>query len=192
VSPGAAGGGPPARHAAALLARADALVAGVNRVLMVASMLALLAASFILTSSVLSRYFVHAATDWQDEASVFLLVSATFLCSASVQSQRGHIGIEAIAGVLPRRVNRVRQRLCDLLSLAFCTFFAWKSWTLWIEAWVDNETTESSWGPPLWIPYGAMGFGMSLLSVQLLLQLLRGGRDGSGRSAGETPPTPGS
>ncbi|HEX7156839.1 MAG TPA: TRAP transporter small permease [Burkholderiaceae bacterium] len=191
MSGGVAGGDPPARPAA-LLSRADSLLAAVNRILMAGSMVALLAACVILTSSVLSRYFLRAATDWQDEASVFLLVSATFLCSAGVQSQRGHIGIDAIAGLLPGRANRIRQRLCDLASLGFCTFFAWKSWTLWLEAWVDNETTESSWGPPLWIPYGAMAFGMSLLSVQLLLQLLRAGRDERGRGHGAASGAPGS
>jgi len=39
------------------------------------------------------------------------------------------------------------------------------------EAWVDKMTTSSSWAPPLAIPYGLMSVGMTLLTVQLLLQL---------------------
>ena len=35
---------------------------------------------------------------------------------------------------------------------------------------VDGQTTSSSWAPPLAIPYGLMALGMSLLSLQLLLQ----------------------
>ena len=61
------------------LARA---LAQVDRALTVAGMLALVAAACILTSSVVSRYFLHASTDWQDEAAVFCLVGATFLCGA--------------------------------------------------------------------------------------------------------------
>ena len=148
------------------------LLGWINRAVMAAGMLALLAAAAILTYSVVTRYFLKSATDWQDEASVFLLVGATFLCGAYVQSYRGHIGIEALSSVLPPSVNRVRAMLVDILTLAFCAFFAWKSWTLFHEAWVDNHTSSSSWAPPLSIPYGLMAAGMTLLGLQLMLQSL--------------------
>jgi TRAP-type C4-dicarboxylate transport system permease small subunit len=142
-----------------------------NRLFAGVSMLAMLVACGILTSSVATRYFFKMPTDWQDEASVFLLVGATFLSGAYVQARRGHIGIGLLAGFLPPRWNRLRVWLCDLLSLLFCSFFAWKSWTLWLEAWSEGQTTDSTWGPPLWIPYGLMATGMTLLSLQLALQL---------------------
>jgi TRAP-type C4-dicarboxylate transport system permease small subunit len=144
----------------------------VNRAIVTLGMLALLIASFVLTYSVFSRYLMKASTDWQDEASVFLLVGATFLCSAFVQALRGHVGIEFLNDVLPPAVNRLRLGLVDLACTAFCAFFAWKSWTLLHEAWVDGQTTSSSWAPPLWIPYGLMSLGMSLLTLQLLLQFI--------------------
>jgi TRAP-type C4-dicarboxylate transport system permease small subunit len=139
-----------------------------------AGSVALLAASAILTYSVVSRYFFKAATDWQDEAAVFCIVGAVFASSAYVQSRRGHIGIELLAAFLPPLANRIREVLVDIASLAFCTFFAWKSWTLCHEAYLDNRITNSTWGPPLWIPYALMGFGISLLAVQIALQVIAG------------------
>lgn len=174
---------------ALLLPLARALLA-LNRLLMAIGMLALLAAALVLTSSVVSRYFMKASTDWQDEAAVFLLVGATFLCSGSVQAIRGHIGIEAVVSLLSPALNRLRIALVDLFSLSFCCFFAWKSWTLLREAWVDGQTTSSSWAPPLWIPYGLMAVGMSLLCLQLLVQAgvslrrLAGVVDGGGSGGG--------
>ena len=160
----------PVPHAGGLLGAGDRLMLLVNRAALFLGMLALVMASLILTYSVASRYFLKANTDWQDEAAVFCLVGATFMCGAWVQAQRGHIGIEAIAGLLSPRVNQARMLFVDLLSLAFCTFFAWKSWTLFHEAWVDKQTTSSTWAPPLAIPYGLMALGMTFLVIQLALQ----------------------
>ncbi|MEO8345488.1 MAG: TRAP transporter small permease [Betaproteobacteria bacterium] len=162
------------------LAPLDRVLRLLNRTAIVIGMVALFASALVLTYSVFSRYFWKSATDWQDEAAVFLLVGSIFLCGAYVQSFRGHVGIEAIASILPPAVNRVRMVFVDLLTFLFCTFFAWKSWTLFHEAWVDRQTTSSTWAPPLSIPYGLMAFGMSLLALQVLLQLFaqfeRGGR----------------
>jgi TRAP-type C4-dicarboxylate transport system permease small subunit len=153
-----------------LLQATDRLMSGVNKLMVFLGSLALVAASVILSYSVASRAFFEATTDWQDEAAVFCLVGATFLCGAYVQQIRGHVGISAVSTMLSKSVNRARILLIDIASCAFCTFFAWKSWTLFHEAWVDGQVTASSWAPPLWIPYVMMSIGMTLLAIQILLQ----------------------
>jgi TRAP-type C4-dicarboxylate transport system permease small subunit len=142
-----------------------------NSLLLKLSMVAIVLTALVLTYSVVTRYFFKAPTDWQDEASVFMLVGVTFFCTAWVQSSRGHIGIEALASVLPPKVNAFRLFLVDALSFLFCAFFSWKSWALFHEAWVDGQTTSSTFAPPLWIPYAMMAAGMSLLTLQILVQL---------------------
>ena len=143
-----------------------------NRVIVLLSSIALVIASFVLTYSVFSRYFFHFSTDWQDELSVFLIVGAVFMSAAAIQANRGHVAIEAVVGLLPPRANWVRLILVDVISFAFCGYFAWKSWILLEEAWLENFHSGSTWGPPLWIPYSLMTLGMILLSLQLLLQLV--------------------
>jgi TRAP-type C4-dicarboxylate transport system permease small subunit len=143
-----------------------------NNVIVVFAAIALIAACAVLSYSVLSRALFHSANYWQDEAAVFLLVGATFMTSAYVQGQRGHIGIEAFVGLLSPMVNRIRLWLVDVASLLFCAFFAWKSWTLAHEAWADGQVSNSMWSPPLAIPYGLMATGMTLLCVQILLQIM--------------------
>ncbi len=162
----------PAVPASAPVAWLAAFLQGYHRVAVFLGMIALLVTSCILTYSVVVRYFFHQPTDWQDEASVFMLVGVIFLCSAYVQSLRGHIGIEALAGMLSPLANKVRMFIVDLVSLAFCAFFTWKSWALFHEAWVEGQTTSSTFAPPLWIPYSLMALGMSMLTLQLLVQVL--------------------
>ena len=152
----------------------------VNRAITVIGGAALVAASAVLSWSVIERYFLKVPTTWQDETAIFLIVGTVFLSAASVQAQRGHVGIEVMGSILPPGADRVRLILVDVASLAFCAFFAWKSWTLWHEAWVDDYRTSSTWAPPLWIPYGLMATGMTLLPIQIFFQIVAGVR---GRSA---------
>jgi TRAP-type C4-dicarboxylate transport system permease small subunit len=155
-----------------LVAALERMLAFCNNIIVILAAIALIAASAILSYSVLGRALFKSPNYWQDEAAVFLLVGATFMTAAYVQAQRGHIGIEAFIGLLPPLVNRIRLWLVDIASFAFCAFFSWKSWTLAHEAWVDGQVTNSMWSAPLAIPYVLMASGMTLLCLQLLLQIM--------------------
>ena len=167
------------REDASKAAAGNTLVAALERglafcdtVIVVLAALALVAACGVLSYSVIGRALFQAANYWQDEAAVFLLVGATFMTAAYVQGKRGHIGIEAFVGLLSPRANRIRLWLVDVASLLFCAFFSWKSWTLAYEAFSDGQVSNSMWSPPLSIPYGLMACGMTLLCVQILLQIV--------------------
>lgn len=154
-----------------MIARLAKVLEWLNKAIVRLSMVAMLLTAFILTYSVVTRYLFKVPTDWQDEASVFMLISVTFFSAAYVQSYRGHIGIEVLSSILPPAVNRFRLLLVDIISATFCLFFSWKSWTLFHEAWVDGQTTSSTFAPPLWIPYAMMAAGMTLLSLQIVIQV---------------------
>src|SRR5512138_3330433 len=160
-------------------ATSNPLVAGLgraldvcNRIIVILAGIALVGACVILSYSVLGRALFHSPNYWQDEAAVFLLVGATFMTAAYVQGERGHIGIEAFVGLMSPLANRIRLWLVDVASLLFCAFFAWKSWTLAHEAWVDGQVSNSMWSPPHAIPYVLMAVGMTLLCLQILLQII--------------------
>jgi TRAP-type C4-dicarboxylate transport system permease small subunit len=155
-----------------LVAAFERVLIWCNNVIVVLAAIALISACAVLSYSVLWRALFHSPNYWQDEAAVFLLVGAIFMTAAYVQSQRGHIGIEAFVGLLSPRANRIRLWLVDVASFLFCTFFAWKSWTLAYEAFSEGQVSNSMWSPPLSIPYGLMACGMTLLCVQILLQIV--------------------
>lgn len=154
-----------------LLGALDRAMRVVNRVVLGLGGLCLVGACFVLSYSVVVRYVLKLPTEWQDEMAVFLIVGATFFSAAAVQAKRGHVAIEALTGLLSPAVNRVRLLLADAISFLFCVFFAWKSWSLDLEAWTDGQVSQSTWGPPLWIPYTLMAAGMSLLCLQFALQI---------------------
>ena len=138
------------------------------------SSVAIGAAGCVLTWEVIGRYFLGIPSDWQDELSTFLLIGATFGSAAWTQARRGHVGIDALAHVLPPAADRVRRLLADICAAAFCGYFAWKCFQLTMEAIDEGQTTDSAWGPPLWIPYSCMTAGMALLTLQIVVQVLGG------------------
>jgi TRAP-type C4-dicarboxylate transport system permease small subunit len=144
----------------------------VNNLAAVVSAIAVGIAACVLTWEATARYLFHIPSDWQDEVSVFLLVGATFLSASWVQERRGHVGIQALSTILSPRADGMRRYASDIAALLFCAFFSWKSWTLLHEAVRDGQTSNSAFGAPLWIPYGSMAAGMTLVSLQLLLQVL--------------------
>lgn len=137
-----------------------------------ASTLAIGLAACILTWEATARYLFKIPSDWQDEVTIFLLVGATFMSSAWVQQERGHVAIQALSSILNPKLDAFRRWLCDLMSLLFCSFFSWKSWTLLFEAIEDHQISGSAFGAPLWIPYGCMAVGTTLLVLVLLSQVI--------------------
>jgi TRAP-type C4-dicarboxylate transport system permease small subunit len=128
-------------------------------------------AACVLTWEATARYLFKFPSVWQDELAVFLLVGATFLSAAYVQARRGHVGIQALSALLPPHIDRVRMKIADFFTFLFVAFYSWKSWELLLEALEFDRNTGSAWGAPLWIPFTCMSVGMTLVSLQLLLQM---------------------
>jgi TRAP-type C4-dicarboxylate transport system permease small subunit len=154
------------------LAPLAALLHRVNAVLAAVSGVAIGIAACVLTWEATARYLFKIPSDWQDEMAIFLLVGATFLAAAWVQEARGHVGIQALAALLSPRADAIRRFTSDIATFVFCSFFAWKCWTLLVEAVQDGQTSNSAFGAPLWIPYGSMALGSTMLALQVLAQLL--------------------
>jgi TRAP-type C4-dicarboxylate transport system permease small subunit len=155
-----------------LLGRCSRIMRQVNRSLVWIGGLSLVAAAAVLTEGVVARYVFHAATDWQDEMAVFLIIGATFVAGAAVQERRGHIAIEAFIGSVGTRYDRLRCSLVDAVSLIFAVAFTWYCANRLVDAMVEHQATDSAWAAPLALPYGLMTAGLGLLCLQILLQLV--------------------
>lgn len=153
--------------------------------------LLIVASCVIITNEVIWRYYLHRPHTWNLEVNIFLLIGATFLAANYTQMKRAHVGTEVLQTLMPARWNRRRILAGDILSALLCAFSAamvlrydWKAWSL-------GWTTDSTWAPPLWIPYTLIGVGLVLISLEYFVQIAEeiardmatgGGKDETGES----------
>jgi len=143
-----------------------------NRGMAILSAFLIAVATIALVYEVVTRYFLTVANDWIIEFCIYLLIAATFLSAAYTQSERGHVGIEVLEEIMSAKWNRIRLLLGDILSVAVIAFIANNAWHYCWDAYQQGWTTDSTWAPPLWIPYLMMAFGLTTLALQIVVQIL--------------------
>lgn len=145
-----------------------------NRLMAILSAFLILGATVVLVYEVLTRYVFTVTNDWVIELCIFLLIAATFLSAGYTQAERGHVGIEVLDEVLSPFWNRIRRLLGDFLSMLVVAFIANNAWHFAFTAYDEGWRTGSTWAPALWIPYALMGFGLTTLALQMLVQIVEG------------------
>jgi len=137
-----------------------------------ASGLLVVVSALILTWEVLARYLFNSPSDWALELCIYMLIASTFLAAAYTLGAKAHVNIEIVDAMLPAGVNRWRLLLADLGAAGLCGFVAVNAWRLTAVAWSEGWVSNSTWGAKLWIPFGLIALGMSLLALQYLVQII--------------------
>ena len=135
--------------------------------------LCIAAAALIITEGVLTRKFFEISGTWQIELSVFLLIFSCFVGAALVQKHEHHLNVDLILIHLPPRIREITLIVVSIFTSILCALIAWYAWPMWWEAFIENHHSESFWGPPLWIPYFFLPFGMSLLFCQYVVHIFK-------------------
>lgn len=147
------------------------LIEGLTAITGWVSALALVAAAFIITEAVIVRKIFGVSTIWQIEASVFLLILTVFVGAPFVQKNEHHLNVDLLIINLSPRTREMTLIVVSVISCILAGILAVYAWPMWWEAVVNNEHSESLWGPPLWIPYLFLPLGMTLLFLQYIVQI---------------------
>ena len=131
--------------------------------------LCLVGAALVVTEAVVVRKILGISTIWQIEASVFMLIFTVFAGAPFVQKNEHHLNVDLVIIHLSPRTREITLIIVSIMTCFLAGILAWYAWPMWWEAVVNNEHSESLWGPPLWIPYLFLPLGMTLLFLQYIV-----------------------
>ena len=136
------------------------------------AVIALLLSILVIVELVFERYFFQRAITWQTELVTMLLVASTFIGSAYVLSEKGHVNMEYLYTFLSEKNVTKLKIFTDSLCLIFFLILFYVSYEITYEAFIKNYNTGTVWGPPLWIPYSSMLIGATLMTMSYISELI--------------------
>lgn len=135
-----------------------------------ALILILAAMSIVVFANVVLRYVTNYSIVWAEELARYLMIWMTFLGAGLVLRFGGHVAIDSVHHMLPRRAAQVLRVGLALLMIAFFSTMAWQGYDYMQRA--RFQTT-----PALRLSfahvYAVFPVGFGLLIIHLLL-VLRG------------------
>lgn len=132
----------------------------------------ILAAVFITTQMIFVRFVLNQSTIWQTEAVVYLVVGATLIGLPYVQKLRGHVNVDLLPLMLPKKLRKVLAVITLLAAIGIIAVMLFYGFEMWYTAWARNWRSDTIWGVRLWIPYLAVPVGFFLYLLQLAADLL--------------------
>ena len=133
----------------------------------------LLLSIVLITELVFERYIFRNAITWQTELVTMLLVASTFIGSAYVLSEKGHVNMEYLYSFMSEKGVTKLKIFTDLLCLIFFLTLLYVSVKITADAFINNHNTGTIWGPPLWIPYSSMLIGAVLMTMSYIAELIK-------------------
>jgi TRAP-type C4-dicarboxylate transport system permease small subunit len=148
------------------------LVRGLERVLLVGSILVILFAMFFVGAEVLMRYAFNAPLPGHLEGAELLMPIIVFLAISYTQATHGHVGMDLALDMLAPGVRRWALIGTLIVSILVCAILAYFSFKSAYQLWLYDDVTMS---PPYfktWPSAAAIPLGYGLISVRMYIQVL--------------------
>lgn len=121
------------------------------------------------------RYVLGQSTVWQTEFTTYAITASMLLGAPYVLKTGGHVAVTVLPEALHGLPRRIMQMAASLVGLAFCLALTYGCWYYLYEAYSAGWDTGTVWNPPLWPAILPVTLGATLLSLQYVAEILRGG-----------------
>ncbi|NYT76946.1 TRAP transporter small permease [Alcaligenaceae bacterium] len=128
----------------------------------------LLVITGVIFANVVLRYAFGSSLSWAEELARYGVIWITFIGGSVCVYRRLHIAVDIWGEHLSYRVNRWWLAGVHALSAATCGAFVWYSTQLVMKATQTHQKTIAL-GLPMWLMYGAMTIGGTLMFFRFLI-----------------------
>jgi TRAP-type C4-dicarboxylate transport system permease small subunit len=113
-----------------------------------------------------------------DDLAGYALMAASFLALGPTLRAGVHIRVTLLLRQAPAATRRRLELWCLGLGTVLSGYLGWHVLDMAWDAWRYGERSTGNLGVPLWLPQGVMAFGILVLTVALLDDLVRVVRGG--------------
>lgn len=141
---------------------------GTNRLAILIAEIALAALMIACAYGVIARYVFNSPSIYITEICVYLLLVCSWLSVGWVHLENRHVGVEAFQQKFSPRGKRLALCISQLCVLFFCLVLLWAGISVVETALARNYRSASMLRFPLWIAYGMIPLGGTLLGLATL------------------------
>lgn len=122
---------------------------------------------------VVMRYLLNRPTRWVVEFSEYMLLYMAFLGGAWVLREEGHVRIEVLTDVLPRRAQAAIHVVTSWVGALVSGLFFWFSASFTLETFASGEILFRAVHVPKWAVLVVIPVGLLLLTLQFVRRAWR-------------------
>jgi len=138
----------------------------------------LAAATAVMTIEIIGRYlFAHSFT-WSEELVRYSFVWFTLLGASYAVRENGHIVVDGILHILPKKMAFWAETLGELLWFVFSVYIAWASFKYTLFMYSAGSVSTATRIPMAFI-YAAIPVGFGLIAIRIVILWIQRFRTGA-------------
>lgn len=127
----------------------------------------------VITYAVAMRFLFNQPVTWVVEATSYLLLYITFLGTAWLLEQDGHVDVDLLTGALSPRRRALLKAATSVCGALASIILAWKGTAVTLDYFVRKVTVIGILNIPQYLLIGVIPVGASLLFLQFVLKAVR-------------------
>ena len=148
-----------------------ALDARLSRWAMYVAVAGLLGIVAVVVGSVFWRYVLDDAPSWSEQVALMLVINVAMFGAAAGVRDEGHIGMESLVGLLPKKLQFIVGNIVGFFSILFGVSLVWGCSLMALSVWPNSIPTLGISEAWRYIPCVISGVLIILFSIEHLIAM---------------------